>query len=126
MSRICEALKRAEAERTLIGSAAEAKAADSLATQAGLSDEAAGQAARIISTHGRDGASPTSDYLRLDELRQPCAKPVWKLDPESIVFSNEQSLSPCAEQFHTLRSRLYRMRQERPMRTLLVNEYCTQ
>ena len=67
-----------------------------------------------------DGASPTSDYLRLDELRQRCAKPVWKLDPESIVFSNEQSLSPCAEQFHTLRLRLYRMRQERPIRTLLV------
>jgi protein-tyrosine kinase len=69
---------------------------------------------------GWDGASRTSGHLRLDELRQRCAKPVWDLDPESIVFCSEQSFSLCAEQFRTLRSRLYRMRQERPIRTLLV------
>jgi len=120
MSRICEALKRAEAESASIGSAAEAKAADALAPQAGLSDRAARQDARVISMPGWDGASPTSGHLRLDELRQRCAKPVWDLDPENTVFHSEQSFSLCAEQFRTLRSRLYRMRQERPMRTLLV------
>jgi capsular exopolysaccharide synthesis family protein len=67
-----------------------------------------------------DSASPTSGSLLLDELRQRCAKPVWNLDPESIVFCSEQSFSLCAEQFRTLRSRLYKMRQERPIRTLLV------
>jgi protein-tyrosine kinase len=120
MSRICEALKRAEAERTPIGSAAEAKAADSLAPQAGLSDRAAGQDARMISMPGWDGASPTSGYLRFDELLRRCARPVWKPDPESIIFCSEQSFSPCAEQFRTLRSRLYRLRHERHLRTLLV------
>jgi protein-tyrosine kinase len=120
MSHICEALKRAEAERTLIGAAAEAKTADSLATQTGLSDEAVGQAARINSRHRWDSASPTSGNLPLDELRRRCAKPVWKRDPESVVFCGEQSLSPCAEQFRTLRSRLYRLRRERHLRTLLV------
>jgi len=120
MSRICEALKRAEAERTLIGSAVEVEAADSLVRQAGLSDEAAGQAARMNFTHRWDGASPTSGYLRFDELRRRCAKPVWKRDLETIAFSSEQSFSPCAEQFRTLRSRLDRLRRERHLRTLLV------
>lgn len=83
------------------GLAAEAKATGFLARQAGLRNEA------------------ESGYLRLEELRQRCAKPVWKADPENMVFS-EQSLSPCAEQFRTLRSRLYKLRQERRLRTLLV------
>jgi capsular exopolysaccharide synthesis family protein len=120
MSRIYEALKKAEAERAPIGSAAEANAADSLGTQAVLSDEVTGQAARLISMHRWDGASPTFGSLRLDELRQRCAKPIWDLDREGMVFCSEQSFSLCAEQFRTLRSRLYRMRQERPIRTLLV------
>jgi capsular exopolysaccharide synthesis family protein len=120
MSRICEALKRAAEESAPIGSEAWVKADDSLVSQAGLSDEAAGRAPRIVSTYGRDGASPTAGSLRLDELRQRCAKPVWDLDPESIVFCGEHSFSLCAEQFLTLRSRLYQMRQERPIRTLLV------
>jgi protein-tyrosine kinase len=120
MSRIYEALKRAEAERAPMGLAAEAKAADSLAAQTGLSNEAAGRAARIIPMHRGDGASPTAGPLRLDELRQRCARPVWKLDPESIVLCSEQCFSPWAEQFCTLRSRLYQLRRERRLRTLLV------
>jgi protein-tyrosine kinase len=120
MSRICEALKRAEAERTAIGSAAEAKAADPLRWQAVLSDEEAQQAAKIVSVSGRSDASPACGHLRLEELRRRCAKPIWRLDPESIVFSSEHSLSPCTEQFRTLRSRLYAVRDERRLRTLLV------
>jgi protein-tyrosine kinase len=120
MSRICEALKRAEAESASIGLAAESKAADTLAPLAGLRDRAARQDARMISMPGWDGASPTSGHLRLDELRQRCAKPVWDPYPENMVFCSEQSFSLCAEQFRTLRSRLYQIRQERPIRTLLV------
>jgi protein-tyrosine kinase len=120
MSRICEALKRAEAERSPIGSATEAKVAHALASHADLSDRAARQDVTISSMHGCDGASPTSDRLRLDELRRRCARPVWKRDLETIVFSSEQSFSPCAEQFRTLRSRLDRLRRERHLRTLLV------
>jgi protein-tyrosine kinase len=106
-------------ERAPTGLAAEAKAADSLAPQAAMRNEAERQADKIVSAHGPCGAPPTSGYPRLEELRQRCTKPVWKLDPENTIFS-EQSFSPCAEQFRTLRSRLYRLRQERPLRTLLV------
>lgn len=86
-----EVLRKAEWERAPTGLAAEAKATD----------------------------SPTSGYLRLEELRQRCAKPVWKLDTENMIFC-EQSFSPCAEQFRILRSRLYRLREERRLCTLLI------
>jgi protein-tyrosine kinase len=119
MSHIHEALKKAETESVLIRSSAEAKAADSLARQADLSDEAVRQAAKTISLRGRSDASPASGHLRLDELRRHCTKPCWNFDQESIIFS-QQSCSPCAEQFRTLRSRLYRVRQDWPLRSLLV------
>jgi capsular exopolysaccharide synthesis family protein len=119
MSHIHEALKKAESEGELIRSAAEVKAADSPARQVGLSDEAVRQAAKTISLRGRSDASPASDHLRPDELRRHCTKSYWNFDQESIVFS-EESCSPCAEQFRTLRSRLYRVRQDRPFRSLLV------
>jgi len=106
-------------KRAPTGLATEAKAADSFAPQAAMRNEEERQADKIVSTHGPGGEPPTSGYPRLEELRQRCAKPVWKLDPENMIFS-EESFSPCAEQFRTLRSRLYRLRQERPLRTLLV------
>jgi protein-tyrosine kinase len=119
MSSNYEVLKKVEWERAPTGSAGGAKAADSLAPQAGPENEATRQADKTVSAHGARGASPTSGYLRLDELRQRCAKPIWNLDPENMIFC-EQSFSRCAEQFRTLRSRLYQLRQDLPLRTLLV------
>ena len=92
---------------------------DPLVEETGLGNEAIRHAERTISTNGRHSVSSASGFLRLDELRQCCAKPAWKVGPEDAIFS-QQSFSPCAEQFRTLRSRLYRLRQERPLRTLLV------
>jgi protein-tyrosine kinase len=106
-------------ERAPTGLAAVAKVADSLAPQAATRNEAERQTDKIVSAHGPCGALPTSGYLRLEELRERCTKPAWRLDPENMIFG-EQSFSPCAEQFRTLRSRLYRLRQERSLRTLLV------
>jgi hypothetical protein len=68
-------------EKAPTGLAAEAKAADSLAPQAAMRNEAERQADKIVSAHGPCGAPPTSGYLRLEELRQRCTKPVWKLNP---------------------------------------------
>src|SRR5256886_13550818 len=44
----------------------------------------------------------------------------WELNPDCDVFSTKQSSSLCAEQFRTLRSHLYRLREKNPIRTLLV------
>ena len=62
----------------------------------------------------------SSEYLRFDDLRARCAHPVWHLDPSVNVFVNPDSSAGGSEQFRTLRSRLYQMRSNQPLRTLLV------
>lgn len=42
------------------------------------------------------------------------------MSPDYDVFSTQQASVVCAEQFRTLRSRLYRLREKNPVRTLLV------
>jgi len=65
-------------------------------------------------------ATGSSQYLRFDDLRARCAHPVWHLDPNVNVFVNPESSAQGSEQFRTLRSRLYQMRSNQPLRTLLV------
>jgi capsular exopolysaccharide synthesis family protein len=65
-------------------------------------------------------AAPTSGYLRFDDLRKRCAHPDWHLDLNVNVFVNPQLSVHGAEQFRTLRSRLYQIRAAQPLRTLLV------
>src|SRR5712692_2169512 len=120
MSYISEALKRAEAERGAAGTAERPKPGGPFVQQAVQSDGAVRPAPKLFTPRRWEGAPPTSDYLRPDELRKRSAKPGWKLDPDAIVFCNKQSFSPCAEHFRTLRSRLYRLRGTQPIRTLLV------
>jgi capsular exopolysaccharide synthesis family protein len=67
-----------------------------------------------------NGTSTSPNVFRLEELRQHCAKPGWRLNPDFDVFSAKQSSLPCAEQFRTLRSRLHRLRDKHPVRVLLV------
>ncbi|HEY6338180.1 MAG TPA: CpsD/CapB family tyrosine-protein kinase [Candidatus Sulfotelmatobacter sp.] len=105
MSQIYDVLTKTHTEAVPIESLEKAIADDFFALQAGLGDEVQKQ---------------TPPGLTLDELLKRCAKPAWNLGPDSIVFCNEQSFSPCAEQFRYLRSRLYRARQKMPLRTLLV------
>ena len=120
MSRIHEALKKAEEGRAPIGAAGIAWTRDSIAPGAVPSDGAARWAWKNFLPRRVEGASPAPDHLRLEELRKRCAQPTWKLDPEKIVFCNSNWTGLGAEQFRTLRSRLYRLRENRPLRTLLI------
>jgi protein-tyrosine kinase len=82
-----------------------------------------GRAARIIPeilSAVRPQGSPPAGPLQLEELQQRCAKPGWKPQLRWNVFSNEPSCRRQAEQFHTLRARLYSLRETRPIQTLLV------
>jgi protein-tyrosine kinase len=65
-------------------------------------------------------APGSGEYLRFDDLRARCARPIWHLDPNVNVFLNADSSARGSEQFRTLRSRLYQMRSNQPLRTLLV------
>jgi len=120
MSRIHEALKKAEEERAPTGFAEESKPVNSVDAGATKCAGAARQAPSIVSAPTRGGVPASANCLPFDELRQRCATSAWKLDPEKNVFCNEHAFAACVEQFHTLRSRLYRLREKRPMRIVLV------
>ena len=65
----------------------------------------------------------SGEYLRFDDLRAHCAHPEWHLDSNVNVFFNP-GLSPHgAEQFRTLRSRLYQIRANQPLRTRTYYEF---
>jgi protein-tyrosine kinase len=120
MSRIHEALKKAEQERAV--------------TQAATTDIAAMSPDPIPAASTWTGSAPESpaetnlpaaaglpgDYLRFDDLRARCAHPTWHLDPNVNVFFNPDLSIHGAEQFRTLRSRLYQLRGNQSLRTLLV------
>ena len=65
-------------------------------------------------------AGITGQYLRFDDLLKQCAEPVWQLDPNMIVFSDRYSTHEGAEQFRTLRARLYQMRDVSPLKKVLI------
>ncbi len=116
MSRIHEALKKAEQERAF-APAPEAPAVPPEApVWAARIEESSIQAPLQTATL----APPSADYLRFDELRSRCAHPVWTPDPNMNVFGSDSSSPHAAEQFRTLRSRLYQIRATQNLRTLLM------
>jgi len=119
MSRIHEALKKAEQERASGSSTDVVAPPQEFVTQG--SEWAANQPSAADSPVLQDvrAGEQASDYLRFDYLSMHCAHPEWLPDPNVNVFSNTLS-SHGAEQFRTLRSRLYQLRSNQSLRTLLV------
>ena len=120
MSRIHEALKKAEQERaavqTTAASVLTAPPAGKQAGQAPTAPDSEGE--RFLPTEAVIAHS--AGYLRFDDLRKHCAHPQWHLDPNVNVFINSALTAHGSEQFRTLRSRLYQMRASQSLRTLLV------
>lgn len=119
MSRIHEALKKAEQERAAVQPVdvvavphQQGEATPGRGSGASTVSAAVSQAANLVSRPG--------DYLRFDDLRARCAHPQWHLDPNMNVFLNSEMGAHGSEQFRTLRSRLYQLRGDQPLRTLLV------
>ncbi len=127
MSRIHEALKRAEQER-----------AGGQSPQKGERQADYARASSLIETPpppsnvlpqpvmphlhaGRIAAEPVDGPLQFDEFWAKCSIVEWKPDPSAIVFGNSDPFFPGAEQFRTLRSRLYRMRESQPLQTILIS-----
>jgi protein-tyrosine kinase len=119
MSRIHEALKKAEQERASapVGDLA---AISSVESHIPVGATTAGSGAAPRDYMPRTDAASSSDFLRFDDLRKRCAHPTWHLDPNVNVFINSALTAHGAEQFRTLRSRLYQMRSTQPLKTLLV------
>lgn len=128
MSRIHEALKRAEQERSAgaqvpAGERPAESAVTSSVIDAGHRSASAllqpPTAAFQVAPEQPEGA--VADAIQFDELWAKCAQRRWKPDPNLVVFENSNPFFPGAEQFRTLRSRLYRMREGQPLQTVLIS-----
>jgi protein-tyrosine kinase len=120
MSRIHEALKKAEQERAAVQTGDRVVLpADATSAPASLPINPPGITADVLARTG-GMAPPSANYLRFEDLRTHCAHPQWHLDPNVNVFFNSSLSEHGAEQFRTLRSRLYQLRGTQPVRTVLV------
>jgi protein-tyrosine kinase len=120
MSRIHEALKKAEQERAAMQPADPTTTPADSITAVSVRGNGAPTAPADVLTQSCVTALPQSDFLRFDDLRKNCSHPLWHLDPNVNVFINSGLNAHGAEQFRTLRSRLYQLRSSQPLRTILI------
>lgn len=122
MSRVYEALKSAQEQRTARGPLeAGAMSTESGPAESVYNEGPARRIPEILSAVRPEGAAPApSRQLRFEEVQQHCTRPAWKPNFQWSVFSGERSSQRQAEQFRSLRARLYSLRETRPIRTVLV------
>ena len=127
MSRIHEALRRAEQEKAASQTAQKVEeGVDRLASSETI--EAAASPSDISAPSILQPAAVPqskeevhSETLQFEELWANCSRPQWKPNPNFLVFSNSDPFQPGTEQFRTLRSRLYKVRDSQPLQTVLVS-----
>jgi capsular exopolysaccharide synthesis family protein len=66
-------------------------------------------------------APAVSGQFALDSLLARCPVANWNPDPQTMLFFNGQENAPGMEEFRTLRSRLYQLREKMPLKKLLVS-----
>jgi capsular exopolysaccharide synthesis family protein len=127
MSRIHEALKKAEKEKAISQQGgmpqglADGQESNSAAQSSAPVQTAAAAVADVPVAHtGVAVAEPGQAPLELSQLQAKCARPGWNPDPKFLVFSSSDPFATGAEEFRTLRSRLYRIRESQPLRTVLI------
>jgi protein-tyrosine kinase len=107
MSRIHEALKKAELE----------KAGNTTAT---ADTQIPARPAPMPQTRTAVAEPPTQGQLAFESLAAGCRKSHWHGDPKKLFMLNPNQHGYGAEQLRTLRSRLYQLRDRMPLQTLLV------
>jgi protein-tyrosine kinase len=120
MSRIHEALKKAEQERATVQAVGTDTLTASSVANLPLQEAVATESVVVNRSVADKLAASTGGFLRFDDLRKRCAHPDWHPDPNVNIFVNPELSAQGAEQFRTLRSRLYQIRAAQPLRTLLV------
>jgi protein-tyrosine kinase len=117
MSRIHEALKKAELERA-VGAPTDITSP----FEFGKKTEPGPGTGPPINPSERvrrpAGAPDSESVLKFEDIKANCNQDGWLPDKSVDVF--QMSGSPTAEQFRTLRSRLYQLRNVRALRSILV------
>jgi capsular exopolysaccharide synthesis family protein len=126
MSRIHEALKKAQQERGSMPAppSIDTTPEESIPTVPEWHAGAA-VATAMPTLQPEPVAALPAGYLRFEDLRANCAHPEWRPDSNVNVFLGTGLSATGAEQFRTLRSRLYQIRAVRSLRTLLVTSSVT-
>jgi len=115
MSRIHEALKKAEQERA----AAQGIGMDLSGTAAGAAPQFA--SVPVETVESAVGSPVFSQQATVDTLLARCQRVEWHPDPQTMLFFGGQDNAPGMEEFRTLRSRLYQIREKMPLKKLLVS-----
>lgn len=124
MSRIHEALKRAEQERAsrekpdTLTQPPEPEIA--LPQMPGPTNEREPSKQEESFVSSSPIMSYGAEHATQEAMVERCRQPVWNPDRNTILFSKEGNHQYKAEVFRTLRSRLYRLRDQTPLRTLLI------
>jgi len=126
MSRIHEALKRAEQERSagLPAQTTDQQADHGVASHVIETAPPAAKLPQAVLPHlpgARVKTEPGAEPVQFDALWAKCRLAAWNPNPSLVVFENFDPFFPGAEQFRTLRSRLYRMRESQPLKTILIS-----
>jgi len=116
MSRIHEALKKAESER---GPAQSADIAAVLTNDESASHNGSAHSGTVL-THASARTPTLGADLRFEDVLAQCAHPKWHPYPTANLFLDSSQHVHSAEQFRTLRSRLHQLRSEGPLRIILV------
>ena len=126
MSRIHEALKRAEQERAASqgghvenASVLDTPVLDSMPEMTGGNGSAAATAVAPASVATSAMPSFTNPFT-FDTLVARCSQTQWRPDPKTMLFFGQDENVRGTEQFRTLRSRLYQMREKMSLKKILV------
>jgi len=120
MSRIHEALKKAELEAAT--ALTDVRPPERPTSAASYQDEVKPLEEKktgIVSPTKVDFPKGTT-ALRLEEVSKRCRQVRWHPNPATNVFASRGFNPEAAEQFRTLRSRLYHLRDEASLRTVLI------
>jgi protein-tyrosine kinase len=114
VSRIHEALKRAEQDRAA-AQAGRAESSQTAGPPVGSPVSGTPAATPVVPS-----VSPSlSNQLTYETLLSRCAPSNWSPDKRTMLFYNSEQ-GPGTEEFRTLRSRLYQMRERQPLKKVLV------
>jgi len=116
MSRIHEALRKAAQERASIPT----PDPSGVLLEGGVATTAPAEAGAVEMPAAVPPPIMRAGDLQFGHLLAQCARPKWHADSNVIVFANSESGAEGAEQFRTLRSRLYQLRSNQSLHTLLV------
>jgi len=124
MSRIHEALKKAEQERAATpGGAGQPSFATTPVADPPVFAETPAAAAMVAPADpalGHPGMPAFASPFGVDTLLARAAQQEWKPDPTTMLFLSGDDSACGTEEFRTLRSRLYHLREKMPLKKVLV------